>query len=455
MIKSLKKLANECGFKYVGNDVSIENITINTNDVGHNSMFAAIIANRDGHEFIPSALANGAKAILVSKEQYNISVPQVVCSNTIKGLRALATTYRKSLNMPIIALTGSCGKTSVKEMIVTLLSDKQTHSTFANFNNYLGVPMTILETPHSADFAIIEAGTSVYGEIKAAAEIIKPDVALITNVGASHLENLINIDGVMQEKGELLKELSSTGHCIVNLDDENIAHFTSTLSCNKITCSMINNQADIYVKEYSESQGKYCISVCILGDDYKYELPAIGKHNIGNSLLAIASIIATGMKPNQFLHNTTKIDNYKGRFSIVNLNENLTMVDDTYNASVSAVKAAIDDLSGFDGKKILVLSSMKELGDFANKYHQEVGELISQFEIDNILLFGDIDCLQSTLDAAANSCIEYFELKSDLNSKLYKILNNYKNKPTKVIIKGARSYKMEEIVAYVSDNFSK
>ena len=137
MITSLKKLANQVGFEYIGNDVSIETISINSNDIKDNSLFVAIVANRDGHEFIPSAVANGAKALLVSKKQDDITIPQIVCSNTIKALRKLAKEYRKRLNMPIISLTGSCGKTSVKEMIVTLLGDRKVHFTQGNLNNYL------------------------------------------------------------------------------------------------------------------------------------------------------------------------------------------------------------------------------------------------------------------------------------------------------------------------------
>jgi UDP-N-acetylmuramoyl-tripeptide--D-alanyl-D-alanine ligase len=215
----------------------------------------------------------------------------------------------------------------------------------------------------------------------------------------------------------------------------------------------MDNKADILVKKNSLSQNSYQIDICIFGDDYTYEIPAIGKHNIGNSMLAIACIVATGLQPKAFLSNSSTIDNFSGRFSSLQLHDNLIVVDDTYNASVSAVKAAIDDLESFDGKKILVVSSMKELGNLSDMYHKEIGDLIQVSGIDNILLFGDINDLQHTLDATKSQDIRYYKSKDKLNYDLSNLLNNYKKTSTKVIIKGARSYKMEEVLRFVIKEF--
>ncbi len=454
MIESLKKLASESGFKYIGDDISIGHITINTKDVGQHSMFVAIVANRDGHEFIQQAIENGAKAVLVSKEQQNISIPQIVCDNTIKGLRTLAKTYRKTLKMPIISLTGSCGKTSVKEMIVTLLKDHETHATFANFNNYLGVPLTMLQTPQDAEFAVIESGTSVKGEIKAAADIICPDVALITNVGASHLESLETVDGVMLEKGTLLQSVTKNGCCVINIDDKRICDYAKSLDSRVISCSMSDSNADVFVKSYSLSEDDYNIIIRIFDKQYEYTMPNMGKHNIGNSMLAIACVVATGMNPQDFLKNSVFFDGFEGRFSSKKINKTLTVVDDTYNASVSAVKAAIDDLSDFEGERILVISSMKELGEEADLHHKYIGSEIAKSNIDHVLLFGDELHMSYIVGVKKNRDVKYFTSKQDLNDSLSKLLLNYTNVDTKIIIKGARSYKMEEIVEFVVQTFS-
>ena len=459
MITSLKGLALECGLHYIGKDVSIQTIAINSNNMKNDALFVAIVANRDGHEFIPQAISNGAKALLVSKEILNIDIPQIVCNNTIIGLRKLAKEYRKSLTMPVISLTGSHGKTSVKEMIVTLLGDKKIHHTKGNLNNYLGVPMTILETPQDSEYVVVEAGTSVKGEIKAAAEIILPDIALITNVGASHLENLKTLDGVMQEKGELLNALSSKGYCIINLDDERIPKYAENINCNKITVSMTNSNssADIFIVKYDTDDDKYRVKISIFAKEYEYIFPTIGKHNLFNSIIAIATLISIGLQPQDFLKNTAKITSYKGRFSIEKLNDNIILIDDTYNAGVSAVKAAIDDLADFEGRKILAISSMLELGDDATKYHQQMGQWIKEANIDKTFLFGNKDLLQLTLNKAQGENIKYYTEKEQLGQELIKAINSISieetNIKTKIIVKGARGYKMEEIVNFIKTYF--
>ncbi|APC92005.1 MULTISPECIES: UDP-N-acetylmuramoyl-tripeptide--D-alanyl-D-alanine ligase [Francisella] len=448
MIKSLKQLAIQAGLEYLGEDVSIQTVAINSNEIRQDCLFVAIVANRDGHEFIPSAIANGVKAVLVSKKQ-DLDIPQIVCQNTIKGLRALAKEYRKSLTMPIISLTGSCGKTSVKEMIVTLLGAREVHFTQGNLNNYLGVPMTILETPHDVGFAVIEAGTNVGGEIKAAADIIQPNIAMITNVGACHLENLKTLDDIMTEKGELLKALPKNGCCIVNLDDERIPIYAKQLECKKITCSMSNPKADILVLDYQVTSKSYVVKIKIFDKEYDYQLPNIGKHNLFNSVLAIASVIAAGIQPQDFLINTQNIKNYKGRFSSEQLTDKLILVDDTYNASAAAVEAAIEDLAEFDGKKILAISSMRELGEEAENYHRKMGQWLKKANLDKIFLFGEQKLIDCVLAEYPNQNAKYYDSKDKLNNDLARVLDEYKSQNTKLTVKGARSFKMEEVVAFV------
>ncbi|ALB01470.1 UDP-N-acetylmuramoylalanyl-D-glutamyl-2, 6-diaminopimelate--D-alanyl-D-alanine ligase [Francisella persica ATCC VR-331] len=448
MIKSLKQLATQADLEYFGEDVSIQTVAINSNEIRHDGLFVAIVANRDGHEFIPNAIANGAKAVLVSKKQ-DLDIPQIVCQNTIKGLRAIAKEYRKSLTMPIISITGSCGKTSVKEMIVALLGEKKIHFTRGNLNNYLGVPMTVLETLQNADFTVIEAGTNVVGEIKAAADIIQPNIAMITNIGACHIENLKSLDGVMIEKGELLKALPKNGYCIVNLDDERIINYAKQLECKKLTCSMTNPKADILVLDYKVTSKSYAVKIRIFDKEYDYQLPNIGKHNLFNSVLAISSVIAAGLKPEEFLTNTQNIKSYKGRFSSEHLTDKLILVDDTYNASAAAIEAAIEDLAEFDGKKIIAISSMRELGDEAENYHRKIGQWLKKVNLDKIFLFGEKNLIDYVLAEYPNQNAKYYDSKDELNNDLTKVLDEYKSQNTKLTVKGARSFKMEEVVAFV------
>lgn len=454
MIKSLKELTEKVGLEYIGKDTSIETVAINSNDIKTNSLFVAIVAGRDGHEFIPQAIANGAKAVLVSKKQDNISIPQIIYTNTIKGLRVLAKEYRNSLKMPIISLTGSCGKTTVKEMIVTLLGNKKVHYTQGNLNNYLGVPMTILATPQDAEFTVIETGTSVGGEIKAATEIIQPNIAMITNIGACHLENLKTLDGVMTEKGELLQALSKDDICIVNLDDERILAYTTSLNCKKITCSMHNSQADIFIKKYNLNNGSYDITISIFNEIYNYRIPAIGRHNLFNSVMAIATILATGLAPKEFLGNTINIRNYAGRFSSQQITPKLTLVDDTYNASATAIHAAIEDLAEFNGNKILVISSMRELGDKSQEYHTQMGQWIARANLDRVFLYGNAEDLHFTrLALKNNDKVSFYQSKDTLSNDLLSCIALFEKQSTKVIIKGARFYAMEYFINCIKKQY--
>ena len=445
MIISLKELAIKCGYKYIGNDVSINKISISSNDIGEDTLFVAIIANRDGHNFIESAIKNNAKALLVSKEQKNINIPQIVCDNTKLALRELAKEKRKIIKGKIFAVTGTCGKTSVKEMIVSLLNGYKVHYTKGNLNNYLGVPITILETPLEAEYLIIETGTSVFGEIKASADIIKPDVSLINNIGASHLENLKTLDGVMQEKGALFDIVDKNGFCIVNLDDSKIIEYAKKITTNKISYSIKNAKADINILMYRQLSNKFEISLNIFDKNYNIVVPLNTLHSLKNLLASVASILALGINIDFIINNLSKIKAYNGRFADVKISNNITLIDDTYNASAPSMQSAIEDLSRFKGKKILIASAMKELGDLDNHYHQEMGKWILKANLDNIFLYGNEKSLLEVVNKSGLSIKNIYFSKENIIKDLMSILkNNTEN--TKIIVKGARSSRMEQIV---------
>lgn len=452
MIKSLKSLAESANLEYIGKDISIDNVSINSNEIINETLFVAIVANRDGHDFIPLAIKNGAKAILVSKRQ-DVEIPQIVCKNTIRGLRSLARVKRELLNSKVISMTGTCGKTSVKEMLVCLLSDYKVHFTKGNLNNYIGVPITLLEAPIDSDFVVIEAGTSVKGEIANSANIIQPDVATITNVGASHLENLKSLDGVMTEKGDLLLSLDKTGTAVINIDDERIKVFSEKLKCKKISISCQDN-ADIYLKKYVKLDSGYKVTIDVFDKEYSYILSVDGYHNVFNSLCAIAMLISAGLKIEEFISYTKNFEPYSGRYCAIKVNNHITLINDTYNSSAPSVKSAINDLSNYNGVRILVASSMKELGDSALFYHRQMAKWINLANIDKVYLYGE----KSYLDVLTNEVVKKESIKQYIDKKilikdLISYVDNKKNKDIQILVKGARSYKMEEIVKAIVDEF--
>ena len=447
MIKSLKSLAlqlNDC--QYVGQDMAITGAHINSKEINQGQLFIALQGERDGHDFIDHAIQNGAFAVLVTQQQADLNVPQIIVKDTRKALFDLALLYRQTLNMPVLSITGSCGKTTTKEMLVSMLKAfGKVHYSHGNFNNDLGVPMTVLSTPQDADFVVIEAGTNAPGEIPHLTQLIKPDYAGITNVSASHLEKLKSLNGVMIEKGALLQGIQPQGKAIINLDDPRINAFAKTLAVDQVTFSMNNTAADIYLYDQTESVTTLSFRVSVAKNHYEAQLNVVGMHNIQNTLTALSFIYALQLDIQLALNALADYQPYKGRFSLVALNDYVTLIDDTYNASVQSVKAAINDLAIFNGKKYLVLSNMGELGEHAEHYHQEVGRLIKQSSIDYIYLYGN-KAWMTLLAKEAGNHAQYFEHKSALIEAIQSDLNNNQSTFSRILVKGSRANQMEEVV---------
>ncbi|WP_440617232.1 UDP-N-acetylmuramoyl-tripeptide--D-alanyl-D-alanine ligase [Cysteiniphilum sp. 6C5] len=447
MIKSLKSLAlqlNDC--QYIGQDVAIAGAHINSKEINEGQLFVALKGARDGHDFINNAIQNGAVAVLVTQKQDNLDVPQIIVKDTRQALFDLAFLYRQTLSMPVLSITGSCGKTTTKEMLVCMLKTfGKVHYSHGNFNNDLGVPMTVLSTPHNADFLVIEAGTNAPGEIPHLTQLIKPDYAGITNVSASHLEKLKSLDGVMIEKGALLQGIKAQGKAMINLDDARINAFANDLAVNQVTFSMNNTNANIYLCEQTESTTALSFTVSVAKKQYEAQLNVVGAHNIQNTLTALSFIYALQLDIDTALKALAHYQPYKGRFSLTSLNDYITIIDDTYNASVQSVKAAIEDLAKFKGNKYLVLSNMGELGEHAEYYHQQIGCMIKQSRIDYVYLYGN-KAWMTLLAKAAGNHAHYFEQKSPLIKALQDDLSKNQNTRSRILVKGSRANKMEEVV---------
>ena len=450
MIHSINQLANKIEAQYLGEDVSISGVQINSKLVKKGDLFVAIIAQRDGHEFIASAVDNGAAAMLVSK-RIALDIPQIIVQNTKEALYELAVAYRRSLKMPVISVTGSCGKTTTKEMLVKVLQNfGKVDCSQGNFNNDLGVPMTILSANQDADFLVVEAGTNASGEIEHLAQLIQADIAGITNVSASHLEKLKSLNGVMQEKGQLLAKLSNKGIAIINLDDSRIKAYSQGLDCQKITFSMGKNQvADICVEGFKIKQERSFYQVRVLNEVYQGELQVTGQHNIANAAMVLAIASALELDIKKVLDGLSDFRGYPGRFSLKQINDNLSLINDTYNASVPSVRASIESLNAFEGEKILVLSSMGELGRLAEHYHQEVGNWIKHSAIQHVFLFGEANMMRFISETNKEKS-SYFKDKEQLIAAVRSCIDSYRDKPIQVLVKGARAYKMEEVVAALS-----
>ncbi|MDA0910646.1 MAG: UDP-N-acetylmuramoyl-tripeptide--D-alanyl-D-alanine ligase [Proteobacteria bacterium] len=448
MIESLRSLVLQLNEgEYIGEDIAITGVHINSKEISKGQLFVALQGERDGHDFIDHAIQNGAVAVLVTQKQPDLNVPQIIVKDTRKALFDLALLYRKTLNMPVLSITGSCGKTTTKEMLVSMLKAfGKVHYSHGNFNNDLGVPMTVLSTPQDADFMVIEAGTNAPGEIPHLTQLIKPDYAGITNVSASHLEKLKSLDGVMIEKGALLQGIQPQGKAIINLDDPRINAFAKALAVDQVTFSMSDTAADIYLYAQQESTTALSFTVSVAKKCYEAQLNVIGQHNIQNTLTALSFIYALRLDIQSALNALADYQPYKGRFSLVALNDYVTLIDDTYNASVQSVKVAINDLATFiKGDKYLVLSNMGELGEHAEHYHQEIGRLIKQSSIDYVYLYGN-KAWMTLLAKEAGDHARYFEHKHDLIEAIQADLNKNQSTFSRILVKGSRANQMEEVV---------
>lgn len=445
-IISLKTLAQQAQLNYFGDDVAIDTVSINSREIGAQALFVAVVAQRDGHDFIDDAIANGACALLLSQPpQKALNIPYILCHDTTLGLKVLAMAKRSMLTMPVIGLTGSCGKTTVKEMLALVLSvGGKVHATKGNLNNMLGVPMTILETPLDAEYAIYEAGTNSPGEIAYLAEIIQPDIAMITNIDAAHLEKLKTLDGVLMEKSALLKALKSDGLAIINDDDPRLLHYSQQQPFRVIHCAH-SNRADIYVLNTVPQDQGFNISVSIKGVHYDYYLPLLGEYNILNSLLAIACADELGLPLAQVLAKFAEFKNYKGRFNIIDVNDKIKLIDDTYNASAPAMRGALETLARFDGHRIAVVSNMGELGEESIYYHEKLGEWCFNAKLDHLYLYGDEALLAHTQRTYGHKC--YYADKQLLVKDLLQTIDP--TQATMVLVKGSRANKMEEVTAII------
>ncbi len=418
-------------------------------------MFVALKGERfDAHDFIQDGQASDATAILVSRS-CDVSMPQLVVKDTRIALGKLAEWLKCSLSeqtdLKTVALTGSCGKTTVKEMTAAILSQfGSVLATAGNFNNDIGVPLTLLRLTPEHRFAVIELGANHLGEIDYTTHLVKPDVALINNLAAAHLEGFGSIEGVARAKGEIFNGLSADGTAIINLDSCNQTIWADALSHRPVvTFSRFDESANFYATQLQLNASGYatfllhspqgCVSIT---------LSVLGEHNVSNALAAAALSSAMGASLSQIAEGLSNVTNAKGRVTVSEPRSGLRLIDDTYNASVASVKAAIDLLASFDGQRWLALGDMAELGDSSFALHREVGEYAQAAKLDGVVTFGQASEIVSTLNQG-----HHFQDKAELNAWLISQLNTL-SEPITVLAKGARSSRMEEVITALQEQNS-
>lgn len=433
----------------------ITSVSIDSRKIGKNCLFIAIKGERfDGHDFIEEVVKKKVSAVMINKNQLkrfsDLRIPFITVKDTTKSLGDIASVWRDKLNAKVIGITGSAGKTTTKEIIAAILSVRyRVHKTNGNNNNHIGVPLTLLNAKARHQILVVEQGTNHFGEIKYTAKISKPDLALITNIGYSHIEFLKDRNGVLKEKSELLKiTVQRGGVAFINNDDDLLRKFGKRLK-RKITFGFDNfsdYQANILNVDRT---GRAIISIKYGKKLFQTKLPIAGEQNAKNFLAAFAIAKELGLSDKQILKGLKRIKSVNKRLEIKKFKDTI-IINDSYNANPDSMKASLNLLSKMKPsyKKVAVLGDMFELGSQSTKLHKEIGSFINELKLDAVYTLGKFsENITNTLNGRV-PVKKHFKEKKNLISSL----KRSQLKKTVVLIKGSRGMKMEEIYSALEES---
>ncbi len=448
---TLSQLAAITGGELIGEDVTISAISTDTRTIESECLFIALVGERfDAHDFVATALANGAQAVLV-EHQVEVTCPQLIVEDSKQALGQIASWVHQQCNTPTLAITGSCGKTTVKEMVASILSLRgEVLYTQGNFNNDIGVPLTLLRSQPGNDFAVIELGANHIGEIAYTVRLVKPDIALVNNVASAHIEGFGSLQGVKQAKGEIYSGLADGATALVNLDSCGEALWSEVLADKRlVTLSTQSTQADYYASDIhldSDSMAGFVLHTPQA--DLDIHLSIIGRHNVANAVAAAALALEMGASLQDVQQGLASLPKVKGRVDITSLNSHIRLIDDSYNASVPAMKAAVELLATYRAKRWLILGNMAELGHESLALHRQVGEHAAPFDFDYVLTFGNDAKIISELCQG-----KHFSTHQDMLAYIEQQLANDNLTDHVLLVKGANSAGMSKIAAALKEKF--
>jgi UDP-N-acetylmuramoyl-tripeptide--D-alanyl-D-alanine ligase len=421
----------------VGADNQFHGVSIDSRDLEAGNLFVALKGpTHDGHDHAAAALARGAAGLLVERP-LDLPVPQIVVGSTLSALGRLAAAWRAELNLPLVAVTGSNGKTTVKEMIAAILSQVgPTWATRGNLNNHIGVPLTLLSLDAGYRFGVIEMGANHAGEIASSTGLTRPQVAMITNAGRAHLAGFGSLDGVAHAKGEIYGGLASGGKAIVNADDR-YAALWHALNETRSVLTFGLGEADVSAG-FSIDRNGIRLTVRHPGGRFKCRLRLLGEHNVRNALAATAAALALGVEPAAIAAGLETVRPVEGRLAPRHGRDGARIIDDSYNANPTSLAAAIAVLKVISGRRILVLGDMGELGDGAEAAHAEAGRQAKAAGIDALYSIGPLARAASEAFARGH----HFANPAALIAALRQALGP----EVTVLVKGSRSSRMEQVV---------
>ena len=440
---SLSKAATAIESTYAGEDIVFSGCSIDSRTIEKGNLFIAINGeNFDGHDYASTAEEKGAAALLLEREVSH-NKPLLKVKDTRKAMGLLAKYWREEMSVPLVAITGSNGKTTVKEMVSSVLSEiSEVHATSGNLNNDIGVPLTLFGLDKKHQYAVIEMGANHPGEIEWLSAIARPNVAVITQCAPAHLEGFGDIDGVAKAKAEIYTGLQPSGTAIINADDAYAEFWSKQCKLlNQISFGIKSEDADVRAKNIlavKQSATTGFELICSVGS-INISLPLAGTHNVMNALAAAACCLSLGISLQTIKSGFEKITPVKGRLQTKQGKQGARIIDDTYNANPTSLDAALNVLSSYEGMRYLVLGDMGELGDTAVELHRDAGVAAKQAGIDGLFTIGELSI--NAMQAYGEDAL-HFESYDALDKALLGLLN----KDTTILIKGSRAMQMERIV---------
>lgn len=440
----LSDVARQTNGRLVGADVAVNGVATDSRTLKSGALYVALRGERfDGHDFAGAAKAAGAAAELVDHE-VAVDLPQVVVEDTERALGRIAAATRQHSSAKVVAITGSNGKTTVKSLTAAILSlHGRTHVNSGNYNNEIGLPLSVIALPDDAQFAVFEMGAGKPGDIDYLTSIARPDVGLVNNVAAAHLERMGDLAGVAQTKGAIISTLPADGVAVINADDSYVNYFVELAGSRRVIRYGFAGDADVRGEVAGSAAGSFRIVTGSESISVKLALPGI--HNICNALAAAALALALDVPMATIKAGLEAATPVAGRLAARQHASGATIIDDSYNANPGSFAAAIATLADQRGRRILVMGDMKELGPDADALHEQVGARASDAGIDQLHAVGE-------MSAFAVRAFDGEAILHDDQASMITALRPLLQPGTTMLVKGSRSSAMDCVVAALLDD---
>ncbi len=430
-------------------------VSTDSRHIAKGNLFIALVGEHfDGHDFLKTAVEAGAAGVVIQRDRKGKadSLPADVTvlrvEDTLKALGDIAHYWRMKFKVPVLAITGSSGKTTTKEMAATVLGQTKTVlKNEGNLNNLIGLPLTLLRLHARHEAVVLEMGTNRRGEIRRLAEIAEPGIGIITNVGAAHLEGLKSLEMIGEEKGDLFETMAGRGVAVINIDDPNLFSWKDRWTGQKVTFG-ISWPADVYAAHITHEGEKGTIFTLVAGKSSReITMATIGNHNVHNALAAAAAAQACGVPFDKVCRGLMAFKPVPGRMEVHRLKNGSFLIDDAYNANPASVGEALKTLRELRGesRSVVVLGDMLELGEHSEKLHEDIGRMIGETGVHKVYLRGQF--ARAVAQGATKKGLRGDQIHFDLSpEEITESLKRGLREGDWVLVKGSRRMNMEEVV---------